>query len=98
MRIVSLKKIKEFTKVYPDASSALHLWYYTVSSKQWNSFNDLKQDYGTADYVGNNRFVFNIKGNHYRIVVIISFPAKKVYLRFIGTHEQYDRINDIKNI
>lgn len=98
MRIVSFKKIREFSDKYNDAESALSFWYYNVTSKEWNSLNDIRNDYNTVDYVGNNRYVFNIKGNSYRLVAIISFNAKKVYIRFIGTHPQYDKIKDIKNI
>lgn len=98
MRIVTFKRIKEFSENHNDAESALIIWYYTVTSKDWNSLNDIKKDFNTVDYVGNNRFVFNIKGNSYRLVAIISFNAKKVYIRFIGTHSEYDKIKDIKNI
>ena len=63
-----------------------------------NSAVHIKQTFNSVDYVGNNRFVFNVKGNDYRLVAIISFNAKKVYIRFIGTHAEYDKIKDIKNI
>ncbi len=98
MRIISFKKIKEFSEKHSDAISALSIWYYVVTSKEWKSLNDIKNDFNTVDYVGNNRYVFNIKGNNYRLITIISFNAKKVYIRFIGTHAEYDKIKDIKNI
>jgi mRNA interferase HigB len=98
MRIVSFKKIKEFSEKHNDAETPLSLWYYTATSKEWNSLNDIRKDFNTVDYVENHRFVFNIKGNTYRLVAIISFNAKKVYIRFIGTHSEYDKIKDIKNI
>ena len=98
MRIISFKRIKEFSEKHCDAESLLNIWYYTVTSKDWNSINDIKNDFNTVDYVGNNRYVFNMKGKSYRIVVIISFNANKVYIRFIGTHSEYDKIKDIKNI
>ena len=98
MRIVSFKTIREFSEKYNDAESALSVWYYNVSAKEWNSLNDIRNDFNTVDYVGNNRYVFNIKGNSYRLVAIISFNAKKVYIRFIGTHSEYDKIKDIKII
>ncbi|MDI1317795.1 type II toxin-antitoxin system HigB family toxin [Flavobacterium sp.] len=97
MRIVTFKRIKEFSEKHPDAETPLNLWYHNVSSKEWNSLNDIRNDFNTVDYVGNNRFVFNIKGNAYRLIAIISFNAKKVYIRFIGTHAEYDKIKDIKN-
>lgn len=98
MRIVSFKRIQEFSEKHNDAESSLNLWYYTVTSKEWSSLNDIRNDFNTVDYVGNHRFVFNIKGNAYRLVAIISFNAKKVYIRFIGTHSEYDKIKNIKNI
>ncbi|WP_395052392.1 type II toxin-antitoxin system HigB family toxin [Flavobacterium sp.] len=98
MRIVTFKRIKEFSEKFVDSESALIIWYYTVTSKQWNSLNDIRTDFNSVDYVGNNRYVFNIKGNTYRLVAIISFNAKKVYIRFIGSHSEYDKIKDIKNI
>lgn len=98
MRIVTFKRIAEFSKIHPDAAIPLQDWYHTVSAKTWDLLNELRADFNTVDYVGNHRFVFNIKGNKYRLVSIISFNAKKVYIRFIGTHSEYDKIKDIKNI
>ena len=98
MRIVTYKRILEFSKKYADSENPLNFWYHTVTAKNWDNLNDLRQDFNSVDYVGNHRFVFNIKGNDYRLVAIISFNAKKVYIRFIGTHSEYDKIKDIKNI
>lgn len=98
MRIVTYKRIKDFSELYADAKNPLHFWYHTVTAKNWENLNDVRKDFNSVDYVGNHRFVFNIKGNDYRLVAIISFNAKKVYIRFIGTHVEYDNIKDIKNI
>jgi len=98
MRIVTYKLIQEFAKKHADAELPLRFWYSTTSKKEWSSLNDIKNDFSSVDYVGNHRFVFNIKGNSYRLIAIISFNAKKVYIRFIGTHAEYDKIQDIKNI
>lgn len=98
MRIVTYKRIKEFVEVYADSENALNFWFHVVSVKKWNNINELRQDFNNVDYVGNHRFVFNIKGNSYRLVAIISFNAQKVYIRFIGTHAEYDKIEDIKNL
>ncbi|HUH46367.1 MAG TPA: type II toxin-antitoxin system HigB family toxin [Arenibacter sp.] len=98
MRIVTYKRIKEFSEKHADAENPLNYWYHTVVSKEWDNLNDVKLTFNSVDYVGNHRFVFNIKGNTYRIVAIISFNSKKVYIRFIGTHSEYDKIKDIKNI
>ncbi|MDT0649199.1 type II toxin-antitoxin system HigB family toxin [Autumnicola edwardsiae] len=98
MRVVTYKRIKEFLEIHPDAESPLKFWYHTVTAKNWDNINDLRQDFNSVDYVGNHRFVFNIKGNDYRLIAVISFNAKKVYIRFLGTHGKYDKIKDIKNI
>ena len=98
MRIITYKRIKDFIEIHADSKNSLNLWYHTVKSKNWDNINDLKKDFNSIDYVGNHRFVFNIKGNNYRLITIISFNAKKVYIRFIGTHPEYDKIKDIKNI
>ena len=89
--------IANFTEHHKESKVALSDWFYNVSHKNWDNLADIKNDYNSVDYVGNNRFVFNVKGNHYRIVCIIIFASKKVYIRFIGTHKEYDKI-DIKNI
>ena len=98
MRIASYKRILTFSEKNSNAQNSLNFWYHTVKSKEWNTITDIRADFNTVDYVGNHRFVFNIKGNTYRLIAIISFNAKKVYIRFIGTHTEYDRITDIKNI
>ncbi|NEN23269.1 type II toxin-antitoxin system HigB family toxin [Cryomorpha ignava] len=98
MRIVTFKRIKEFSEKHANSKTALHVWYHFVSEKEWENLNELKRDFNNVDYVGNHRFVFNINGNAYMLVAIISFNAKKVYIRFIGTHSEYDKIQDIKNI
>lgn len=98
MRIISYKRIKEFSEKHANAENPLNFWYHTVKSKKWNTINDIRNDFNSVDYIGNHRFVFNIKGNTYRLVAIISFNAQKIYIRFIGTHSEYDKINDIKII
>ncbi|WP_461533300.1 type II toxin-antitoxin system HigB family toxin [Sinomicrobium sp.] len=98
MRIITYKRIKEFAEKHAAAEIALNSWFHAVTSKNWKHINELKADFNSVDYVGNHRFVFNIKGNTYQLIAIISFNAKKVYIRFIGTHTEYDKIKDIKNI
>ncbi|WP_299064654.1 type II toxin-antitoxin system HigB family toxin [uncultured Polaribacter sp.] len=97
MRIVTYKRIQEFVKKHADSETALNVWYHTTSSKTWKNLSDIKKTFNSVDYVGNNRYVFNIKGNNYRLVAIISFNAQKMYIRFIGTHAAYNKIKDIKN-
>ena len=97
MRIVTFLRIKEFIKNHSSSDVALKDWYYKAKRSEWNSLNDIKQTFNNVDYVKNNRYVFNIKGNDYRLVAIIIFTSKKIYIRFIGTHNEYDKI-DCSNI
>lgn len=98
LRIITYRRIKQFSKIHANATTPLNFWYHTTRSKNWSSFNEVKKDFPSADYIGNYRFVFNIGGNNYRLIAIISFNAKKVYIRFIGTHDEYNKIKNLKNI
>lgn len=93
MRIVTYKRISEFSKKHKDSQIALNDWYYKVTKVKWKSFQDIKKTFNSVDYAGNERFVFNIKGNQYRLVAIIIFASEKVYIRFIGTHANYNKID-----
>ena len=93
MRIVTFSRIKEYIEAYPTTKTALEEWYYKTRKAEWKRLADIKNSFSTVDYVGNNRFVFNIKGNQYRLVGIIIFASQKVYIRFIGTHAKYDKID-----
>ena len=99
MRIVSHRKLKEFylTPGREDSEVALERWYQTVESAQWSSFSDIREDFGSVDSVGNQHYVFNIKGNKYRLVVVVKFLMGYVFIRFVGTHEEYNKI-DAKTI
>lgn len=93
MRIITFAYIQDFSRKHADAELALRNWYSITKKAEWSSLSDIKQDFNSVDYVGNNRFVFNIKGNKYRLVAIVIFTVKKVFIRFIGTHQEYDKIN-----
>ncbi len=97
MRIISRRTLREFWEKYPDAEQPLKVWFQTVKKANWGSFNELKAQVGSASLIGNNRVVFNIKGNNYRLVVRILFDQRKMWIRFIGTHRLYDTV-DIRNI
>ncbi|MDR1918855.1 MAG: type II toxin-antitoxin system HigB family toxin [Tannerellaceae bacterium] len=97
MRIITYKRISEYTEIQPDAETALKEWYGKTKRSQWDCFADVRNTFNSVDSVGESRCVFNIKGNRYRIVAIIIFASQKVYIRFIGTHAEYDKI-DCKNI
>ena len=101
MVIISQRIINEFAKQYPLAAEPLNRWYKQASSADWKNFNDLKQTFNTTDFIGNDRYVFDIGGNNYRLVAMIHFKRRTLYIRFIGTHAQYDYICKqqlIKNI
>jgi mRNA interferase HigB len=94
MRIVTFKTVKEYTERNPASDIPLRDWYKKTAESEWECFADMKQTFNSVDSVGNNRFVFNIKGNDYRLIAIVIFASKKVYIRFIGTHREYDKIKD----
>ena len=98
MKILFPEKVEEFERNHPDAKEALERWSGLLANATWKHHAELKQDFPSADYVGNNRYVFNIKGNNYRTVVLVVFFAGTAAIRFIGTHSEYDKIKDIKNI
>ena len=97
MRVISFSMIRDFIAKHADASVALRDWYKRTTKANWMNFADIKQTFNTVDYVGNDRYVFDIKGNNYWIVAVVIFINKKVYMRFVGTYEEYDKIKDIKN-
>ena len=98
MRVIAKKVLVEFYERHNDAKTALEEWHKKAKNAKWNCFADVKKTFRSADSVGDNRYVFNIKGNSYRLVALILFSTGMVYIRFIGTHSEYDRIRDIKNI
>jgi len=93
MRIIDQKAIKSFSNKHKDAETALQDWYYKTLKADWDCFADIKSSFNTVDSVGNKRYVFNIKGNDYRLVAIVLFSIKMVYIRFIGTHKEYEKMD-----
>ncbi|MBK8380613.1 MAG: type II toxin-antitoxin system HigB family toxin [Ignavibacteria bacterium] len=93
MRIIAKKTLKEFWDLHKDAEQPLRSWYDIVRKENWINFNEIKSQFRNASIVGNDRVVFNIKGNSYRLVVRIDFNWKVMYIRFIGTHNEYDKLN-----
>lgn len=94
MRIVAKKTIVAFYTRHADARVALEDWYEKVEAAEWENFAQLRMAFSSADHLGNKRIVFNIKGNDYRLVAIVLFKIKKVYVRFIGTHQEYDKLSE----
>ena len=98
MRIIARKKIVDYYNIHPQAKTALDEWYTKTEEAEWKSLQDIKQTFNSVDYVGNQHYVFNIKGNDFRLIVVIKFTPQYVFIRFIGTHAEYDKITDIQNI
>jgi len=96
LRIVSRRRLKEFweTPGRSDAATALRTWFDVVSKARWTSLNDIKKDYGSGVDLAHGKFVFDIKGNRYRLVCSIDFVRHGVLVLWIGTHSEYDRLND----
>ena len=99
MRIIAFRAIREFFEKpkYADLETSLRAWYHDAKTADWKSPNDLKQQYKNASIVREGRVVFNIKGNDYRLAVAIDYEFQVIFIRFIGTHKQYDKI-DVKTI
>ena len=92
MRIIAKKTLRKFWELYHDAEDPLLAWYREVEKEDWNKPSQVKDKYRNASLVG-DRVVFNIKGNDYRLVVKINYPYRVVYVRFVGTHKEYDQID-----
>ena len=98
MRIIAHRTLVLFYTKHADAETALEEWFHETEKAEWNSFADIKKTFNSVDAVGNQHFVFNIRGNDYRLVAVVKFRIKMVYIRFIGTHGEYDKIDDCSNI
>ncbi len=95
MRIIARSTLKNFyeTPDHGDSKDSLESWYHEVKSSGWKSWQDVKEKYAAASILKNNRVVFNICGNKYRLIVKTNYEAQIVYIRFVGTHKEYDKIN-----
>lgn len=93
MRIISRRTLREFWARHPNAGQPLLAWYREVEKEDWDTPTKLKDRYPSSSIVGRDRVVFHIKGNSYRLVVRINYPKRLVYIRFVGTHSEYDRID-----
>jgi mRNA interferase HigB len=93
MRIIALKALKDFWKKYPDSEEALKSWYAVTVKADWKTPNEVKATYGNASILQDSRAVFNIAGNKYRLIIWINYPYRVVYIRFVGTHKQYDAVD-----
>ncbi|MBL7813165.1 MAG: type II toxin-antitoxin system HigB family toxin [Bacteroidetes bacterium] len=93
MRVIAKKTLKEFWLKHGDVEDRLKAWHKEAEEAIWKTPQDIKKEYPTASFLQDNRVVFNIKGNHYRLIVKINYDYSIVWIRFIGTHAEYDKIN-----
>jgi mRNA interferase HigB len=95
MHIIARSTLKRFyeTPSYGDSKESLEAWYHEAKNAEWKSWMNIKEKYGSASVLKNNRVVFNICGNKYRLVVRINYEAQVLFIRFVGTHGDYDQIN-----
>ena len=82
-----------FWSTHPQAEAPLRTWFAIASTAEWTGPADIKAQFRAADFVGDNRVIFNIGGNKYRLVVHVAYPFRRVLVKFVGTHAEYDRIN-----
>ena len=93
MVIISHKAIRKFATEYPKFMIPLERWYSITMNADWQNFSDIKKQFNSVDAVGNGLYVFNIKGNDCRLIARIIFRTRTVFIRFIGTHKEYDLLN-----
>ena len=93
MRVIAKKTLRDFWAKHPDCEQQLKAWYQEAEDAKWKSPKDIKRDYPSASFLAGNRIVFNIKGNHYRLIVRVNYDYGMVWIRFVGTHAAYDKID-----
>ena len=93
MRVIPISTLRAFWSKHSDAQTPLMAWYALASRSQWRSPSDIKEAYRNASFTANNRVVFNIKGNDYRLVVLVRYDKGLLFVKFVGTHAQYDKID-----
>jgi mRNA interferase HigB len=96
MVVISKAVLKEFAERHQDVEAALIKWYNETKAADWRNFSDLKRTFNTADSVANDRYVFDIKGNQYRLIALIIFRTRTVFILFVGSHREYDKIDASK--
>jgi len=97
VRVIAKRTLREFWSKYKDCEQQFKSWYKEAEDAAWKGTNDIKKDYPSASFLADNRVVFDIKGNKYLLIVKINYAYKIIWIRFAGTHAQYDKI-DAQNI
>ena len=93
MRVIAVSTLRAFWERYPDAEQPLKAWYEEATSANWSQPADIKAQYRSASVLKNRRVVFNIKGHDYRLIVAIAYKLQIVYVKFVGTHKEYDAVD-----
>lgn len=96
MRVIAKRTLRAFWIKHKDSEQRLKAWYKEAEEAQWKRVKDIRREYPSASFLPDSRVVFNIKGNHYRLVVRINYDYGVIWIRFIGTHSEYDKINATK--
>jgi len=92
MRIISKQTLVRYWEKHPDCEQPLRAWHDEVSKANWQTPQDIKRQFVSASFVANNRVVFNIKGNQHRLIVAVAYSQGAAYVKFVGTHSEYDKI------
>lgn len=93
LRVIAKSTLRNYWEEHKDVEQALLSWYKIVNHAKWQNFNEVKHQFGTCKILGNDRIVFKIKGNNYRLIIKISFENQLIWIRFVGTHSEYDMVN-----
>ena len=93
MFVLSKAILMSFVERFPETEEAIFRWYGQTSAANWKNFSEMKNSFNAVDAVGNDRYVFNIKGNHFRLIALIIFKVRTVFVLFIGTHKEYDELD-----
>ncbi|HET9034014.1 MAG TPA: type II toxin-antitoxin system HigB family toxin [Dokdonella sp.] len=93
MRVVAVSTLRSFRERHPDSEQPLKAWYDEARHAAWKTPQDIRNHYASASFVAHNRVAFNIKGNEYRLIVAVAYRFQAIYIKFIGTHAEYDRID-----
>jgi mRNA interferase HigB len=96
MRVISRARLREFWKKHADAEDSLKAWCAEAETSHWRKPSDIKAEYPSASFIAGNRVVYNIQGNRYRLIVAIKYEFEIVYIRFVGTHAEYDKVDATK--
>ncbi|RZJ61413.1 MAG: type II toxin-antitoxin system HigB family toxin [Hymenobacter sp.] len=93
MRVLSRKKVREYGEANAQAKEEVAIWFAKMELGEWHNLNEVKEDILSVDYIGNDRYVFNVKGNHYRVIVMLFFATQRIYIHDILTHAEYTKLS-----